>query len=73
MRKNQVTIQVMQLRDDSPVPIEYSVYCDSNNLYEALVGAVGQVIEETQKRDELPEFGDKSVTYRRYPKRKERN
>ena len=64
MRKNQVTIQVMQIRDDSPTPIEYTVYCDSNDFYEALAGAFGQVIEETQKRDKLPNFGDKSVTYK---------
>lgn len=63
----------MQLREESQAPIEYSVYCDSNNFYEALVGAFGQVIEEAHKRDKLPEFGDKSVTYRCYPKRRERN
>lgn len=62
MRKNQITILVMELVGDKP--LEYSVYCDSNNFYEALSGAVHQVIEEKQKRDPIPSFGDKSVKYK---------
>lgn len=62
MRKNQITISVMEIVGDKP--LEYSVYCDSDNFYEALSGAIHQVFEEKRKRDNLPTFGDKSVKYK---------
>lgn len=62
MRKNQITISVVELIGKTP--LEYSVYCDSNNFYEALIGATQAVIQEREKRLPIPEFGDKSITYK---------
>lgn len=62
MRKNQITISVMELVGETP--LEYSTYCDSNNFYEALVVATQMVIEERERRLTIPEFGDKSITYK---------
>lgn len=68
MRKNQITIQVERFGDQVPERlrkqgadhIRFGVYCDSNNIYEALSGAFYQVLEELQKDEKLPSFGDRS-------------
>lgn len=59
MRKNQITINVMELTDG--IPLEYSVYCDSDNFCEALTGATQMVVEEHMKHQQIPSFGDKSL------------
>lgn len=59
MRKNQITISVMELNDESPVT--YSAYCDSNDFCEALVGAMQMVVKEHETYQRIPEFGDKSL------------
>lgn len=71
MRKNQVTISVVRVGDQVPEGygessvMDFSVYCDSNNFYEALLGAIHQVLSEVQKYEELPSFGSKDVYYRK--------
>lgn len=65
MRKNQVTIKIQRFGED--VPDEFkemgtqvmSIYCDGNNLYEALCGAFQQALNEVAKYNEFPSFGRK--------------
>lgn len=59
MRKNQITISVMELNDG--IPLEYSAYCDSNDFCEALVGAMEMVIKEHGTYQQIPSFGDKTL------------
>lgn len=62
MRKNQITISVMELVKGKP--LEYTVYCDDNNFCDALIGATQMVVEEHMSRQEIPTTGDKSITYK---------
>lgn len=65
MRKNQITIKVERFGDQVPERLRelgnksmrFNVYCDSNNIYEALAGAYAQVLDELQKDVDLPSFG----------------
>ena len=62
MRKNQVSIRIQRFGDAVPKELErtvqtINVYCDSNNLYEALTGAFYEAVSEIAKTDNLPSFG----------------
>lgn len=62
MRKNQVTIQIKRFGDQVPKGYhkeiqEISVYADSNNLSEALLTAMAQVLVEVRQYEEVPAFG----------------
>lgn len=58
MRNNQVTIQIERFGDQFPNGRQQiEVYYDSNNLYEALLSAMAQVLEEVRKQERIPSFG----------------
>ena len=60
MRKNQVTIKIERFGDQAPKSLEhqcFTVYCDSNNIYEALAGAYKSVLDEIEKTTPIPSFG----------------
>lgn len=72
MRTNQITITVERFGDQAPESEDsskhqvFSVYCDSNNIYEALAGAYKSVIDEIEKSTKLPSFGARE-TYHKKP------
>lgn len=66
MRKNQVTIKVMQVLPketelDKKI-YEFEVYADSNNVFEALAAANFEVLNELHQSSELPRFGRRGIT-----------
>ena len=65
MRKFQMTIN-MTIVDQSP-PIEFSVYADSNNIWETICAGFSELLRDIQLvcGIQLPEFGRKEY-YRRF-------
>ncbi|NCA66294.1 hypothetical protein [Bacillus cereus] len=60
MRKNQVTIVIDRFSDEAKNGQNKQtilVYCDSNNIWEALNGAFYEVVSEVIKGQNLPSFG----------------
>jgi hypothetical protein len=58
MRRNQVTLKIERFGDEFPIGRrQIEVYCDSNNLFEALMAATAQVLEEVRKYENVPSFG----------------
>lgn len=66
VRKNQVTIKVMQVLPketelDKKI-YEFEVYADSNNVFEALAAANFEVLNELHQNSELPSLGRRGIT-----------
>lgn len=60
MRLNQVTINIERFGDDVPEESRViRVYADANNLYEALMAAVDEVMTVVKQGEQLPSFGRK--------------
>lgn len=60
MRKNQVTIVIDRFSDEAKNGQNKQtirVYCDSNNIWEALNGAFYEAVSEVIKGQNLPSFG----------------
>ena len=61
-----VTIKIERFGDQAPKSLEhqcFTVYCDSNNIYEALAGAYKSVLDEIEKTTPIPSFGARETHY----------
>lgn len=60
MRLNQVSIKIERFEADVPEENRViHVYADANNLYEALMAAVDEVMTVVKQSENLPGFGRK--------------
>ena len=64
MKKNQVSIKIVHMGENAAKECEdntqpLNVYCDANNIYEALVGAFYEALTDIQEFQELPGRGSR--------------
>lgn len=67
MRSNQVTLRINRYAEAVPESYDsdrqiIDVYADSNNLFEALAVAYNEAMNELQKYEKFPYFGDRIVS-----------
>lgn len=68
MRNNQISITIERFGDEAKngrKSQKLRIYCDSNNVWEALTGAYHEATSEVLKTDPLPRFGVRAS----YPER----